>query len=48
MRDERHFTFDYDFGDSWEHQSSLEWVGGPFDPTEFDLGEVNTALQRIR
>ena len=100
LRDERHFTFDYDFGDSWEHEvviealtccssglkyavcldganacppddvggtwgygeflsaiadptheeheSYLEWVGGPFDPTEFDLGEVNAVLQRIR
>ncbi len=100
LRDERHFTFDYDFGDSWEHdvvieastwcasglkyavcldganagppddvgatwgyaellgaiadptheehESYLEWVGEPFDPTQFDLGEVNAALQRIR
>ncbi len=100
LRDERHFTFEYDFGDSWEHEvvieelawsssglkyavcldganacppddvggtwgygefltaiadpahdeheSYLEWVGGHFDPTEFDLGDVNAVLQRIR
>jgi hypothetical protein len=100
LRDEQHLTFDYDFGDSWEHKvdiealtwcssgvkyavcldganacppddvggtrgygeflsaiadptheehkSYLEWVGEPFDPTEFDLGEVNAVLQRIR
>jgi Plasmid pRiA4b ORF-3-like protein len=100
LRDERPFTFEYDFGDSWEHEviieevtwssvslkygvcldganacppddvggtwgyceflraisdptheehkSYLEWIGGPFDPTQFDLGDVNAALQRIR
>ncbi len=100
LRDERRFVFDYDFGDSWEHdvvieeltwsyfglkyavcldganacppddvggvwgygeflsaiadpaheehESYLEWAGGPFDPTEFDLGEVNAVLQKIR
>jgi len=100
LRDERRFTFDYDFGDSWEHdvviedltfsdvglkhavcldganacppddvggtwgyreflvavadptheehESYLEWVGGSFDPTKFDLGEVNAVLQEVR
>lgn len=24
LRDERHFTFDYDFGDSWEHEVVIE------------------------
>jgi hypothetical protein len=31
-----------------EHQSSLEWAGGVFDPTNFDLGEVNAVLQKVR
>jgi hypothetical protein len=31
-----------------EHVDFMEWVGGPFDPTWFDLGEANVALQRIR
>ena len=100
LRDERRFTFDYDFGDSWEHEvvieeltwsslglkygvcldganacppddvggtwgygeflsaitdpsheqheSYLEWIGEPFDPTRFDLGDVNAVLQKIR
>jgi pRiA4b ORF-3-like protein len=100
LRDVRRFTFEYDFGDSWdhevvvealtwsssglkfavcldganacppddvggtwgyaeflraiadpaheEHQDSLEWVGGSFDPAEFDLAEVNAVLQRVR
>ncbi len=100
LREERRFTFDYDFGDSWrhevvieeltsspfglkfavcldganacppddvggtggyeeflraiadrtheEHESYLEWVGGSFDPTAFELVDVNAALQKIR
>lgn len=100
LRDERQFFFDYDFGDSWEHQvvieeltwsyyglkfavcldgqnacppedvggspgyasfleaiadpgheehdSFLEWVGGAFDPTEFDLASTNALCQRVR
>ncbi len=100
LRDERRFTYEYDFGDSWEHDvviealtrstvglkfgvcidgqnacppedvggaggyqaflgaiadpeddghdDYLEWVGGSFDATEFDLATVNAALQRIR
>jgi hypothetical protein len=100
LRDQRRFTFDYDFGDSWEHDVVIEdltwstvglksavcidganacppddvggtwgyrefleaiansthedhehylnWVGGSFDPAEFDLGEINAVLQKIR
>lgn len=100
LREERRFTFEYDFGDSWEHEvriealtwshvslkyavcldganacppddvggtsgysefltaiadpvheehdSYLEWIGEPFDPAEFDLGDVNAVLQKIR
>ena len=100
LRDERRFVYEYDFGDSWEHDvvvedltwtyfglkfgvcvdgqnacppedvggtpgyiefldavgdptheehdSYLEWVGGPFDPAAFDLPSANAALQRIR
>ena len=29
-----------------EHRQHREWAGGPFDPAEFDLDEVNTALRR--
>jgi hypothetical protein len=31
-----------------EHESYLEWVGGPFDPAGFDLASVNAALQKVR
>ncbi len=31
-----------------EHESMLEWVGGPIDPTSFDLVAANAALQRVR
>jgi len=31
-----------------EHDETLEWVGGDFDPEEFDLDEVNAALQAIK
>jgi Plasmid pRiA4b ORF-3-like protein len=31
-----------------EHDSYLQWLGGPFDPTVFSLAEVNAALQRLR
>jgi hypothetical protein len=31
-----------------EHERSLEWAGGPFDPAAFDLGAANAALQQIR
>lgn len=94
------FRYEYDFGDSWEHEVTVEarwrlpiglkfgvcldgadacppedsggshgyaellrvladpshedhkhlrgWVGGPFDPTEFDLALVNARLQAVR
>lgn len=94
------FTYEYDFGDSWEHDISIHrvwrmpiglkfavcldgasacppedsggpwgyrhllavladpsheehadlsrWIGGPFDPGEFDLALVNAYLQKIR
>jgi hypothetical protein len=100
LREERSFLYEYDFGDSWdhdvvvealtwsyfglkfavcvdgqnacppedvggapgyaefleaivdpedeEHDHYLEWVGGSFDPSEFDLASTNAALQRIR
>jgi hypothetical protein len=96
----RRFSYEYDFGDSWEHEvvveeqvrlphglkhavcldgenacppegchgaggyaelleaiadpthedhdDLLDWLGGPFDPTAFDLAAVNVALQRLR
>ena len=31
-----------------EYEDRLDWVGGQFDPTKFDLAEVNKALKRIR
>jgi hypothetical protein len=31
-----------------EHDSMLTWVGGSFDPTEFDLGMANARLQKVR
>jgi hypothetical protein len=31
-----------------EHEDYLEWIGGPFDPTAFDLDEVNAALSKLR
>jgi hypothetical protein len=34
--------------DHEEHDDFMEWIGGPFDPTAFDLGEANIALQAIR
>ena len=27
-----------------DHEDLLRWVGGPFEPTRFDLAEVNAAL----
>jgi hypothetical protein len=30
-----------------EHEQFLEWVGGGFDPDEFDLDEVNEALEAM-
>jgi hypothetical protein len=100
LREERRFTYEYDFGDGWEHdvvieeltwsyfalkfavcldgqnacppedvggtggyaefleaisdpqhkehESYLEWVGGSFDPAEFDLANTNALLQKVR
>jgi hypothetical protein len=31
-----------------EHDESLEWVGGSFDPEQFDSEEVNQELRRAR
>jgi hypothetical protein len=31
-----------------EHDRMLTWVGGSFDPTEFDLGMANARLQKVR
>ncbi|MEX0806068.1 MAG: plasmid pRiA4b ORF-3 family protein [Candidatus Binatia bacterium] len=31
-----------------EHEEMLEWIGGEFDPEEFDLEEFDNALRRIR
>ncbi len=31
-----------------EHLQYLEWIGGSFDPTFFDVTEANAALQRLR
>jgi hypothetical protein len=30
-----------------DHRDWTEWVGGPFDPTHFDLAEVNRALDGL-
>lgn len=31
-----------------EHDELLQWLGGSFDPEEFDLEQVNAALRRTR
>jgi hypothetical protein len=31
-----------------EHDEMLEWVGGEFDPEEFDLEQVNQSLQHLK
>ena len=31
-----------------EHQNMLDWCGGQFDPTAFDLGNVNAFLRDIK
>ncbi|MGB7227100.1 MAG: hypothetical protein WBD26_05030, partial [Candidatus Acidiferrales bacterium] len=30
------------------HETYLEWEGGHFNPTRFDLATVNPALQKVR
>ena len=34
--------------DHEDHDHFRQWVGGPFDPTSFDLVGVNAALQQLR
>jgi hypothetical protein len=34
--------------DNEEHESTLEWVGGNYDPNFFDTGKVDRALKRLR
>ena len=34
--------------DDAEYAGMLEWAGGPIDPEEFDLDEINQALRRLR
>ena len=34
--------------DHEDHEHLLEWVGGQFDPTRFDLVAINVALQHLR
>ncbi len=34
--------------DDPEYDEKLEWIGGEFDPEEFDLDGINQALQRIK
>jgi hypothetical protein len=100
LREKTKFSYEYDFGDSWEHtillekilpaekgvhypvcikgkracppedvggvwgyddflkaianpnhperKEMLEWIGGDFDPEEFDLDEVNQSLQHFK
>lgn len=31
-----------------EHDPFTRWVGGPFDPSSFDLVGVNACLQQLR
>lgn len=31
-----------------DHESMLEWAGGKFDPHDFDIGEANARLGRLR
>ena len=31
-----------------EYERMTEWADGPFDPTEFDLANVNALMQRVR
>lgn len=31
-----------------EHAEMLEWVGGPFDPAEFDVASINAELKSFR
>jgi hypothetical protein len=31
-----------------EHQATLDWLGGPFDPGHFDLQKINAELRCLR
>jgi hypothetical protein len=31
-----------------EHESMLEWVGGGFDPDEFDMNTINRKLNDLK
>ncbi|HLC16397.1 MAG TPA: plasmid pRiA4b ORF-3 family protein, partial [Thermodesulfovibrionia bacterium] len=31
-----------------EHDSYLEWIGGEFNPEEFNLDEINQALRQVK
>ena len=31
-----------------DHESMMEWIGGRFDPEEFNLEEINKQLRNIR
>jgi hypothetical protein len=31
-----------------EHERYLTWIGGSFDPSRFELAEINASLQRLR
>ncbi len=31
-----------------EHQSMVEWLGGPFDPEAFDAAKTNPCLQKLK
>ena len=31
-----------------EHEDYVEWIGGPFDPSEFDLAGANALCQKVR
>lgn len=31
-----------------EHEQMLDWIGGPFDPRQFDIEKVNSRLKRMK
>jgi len=31
-----------------EHQATLDWLGGPFDPGHFDLQKINAELRCLK
>ena len=31
-----------------EHEEYLDWIGGEFDPEEFELDEIDAALRQIK